>query len=292
MRVFAFVPFLTSINAEPAEFTPVTTKHWCPKLHKGNWNCTEDDVCTHKFCRDGFHNVKGCRCTTTGCRRYIMAPTPCKNANGSDSTELGKRRKKSKKFCKKFDLGERGPNQWFCSSDPSDNFGKGTVCTRTCYNWGVAIRRCQCQRKGKKCIWRRRYSNNACFKIPSGGTREEMNLFNRPEGANQLPLHFLRDFVSELADYNDEEATTFSTTTDFDTEDPLQLPEIKPLPIEEVKHPSHPSTTALQAAVETAGAQINEWVEFLKELLHFNQLTVIAIDSGTLKPGEKDGGRS
>ena len=100
---------------------------------------------------------------------------------------------------------------------------------------------------------------------------------------SKLPSSFLRDFVDAadgLFEYDEEVTTTGSTTASTASTTTIQVktPKVKSPPKEAPK-----TEGGLSAAVHKATTQINEWVAFLQELLHFDQLTVISIDSGTMK---------
>lgn len=100
---------------------------------------------------------------------------------------------------------------------------------------------------------------------------------------SKLPSTFLRDFVDAadgLFEYDAEETTTGTTTasTAATTTAKIDMPEEKAAP-KELPKTQH----GLSAAVHKAQTQINEWVGFLQQLLHFDQLTVISIDAGTMK---------
>ena len=100
---------------------------------------------------------------------------------------------------------------------------------------------------------------------------------------SKLPSAFLRDFVDAadgLFEYDEEVTTTGSTTTSTASTTIMRVkaPIVESPPKEAPKRKG-----AISEAVHKATSQINEWVAFLQELLHFDQLTVISIDSGTMK---------
>ena len=66
-----------------------------------------------------------------------------------------------------------------------------------------------------------------------------------------------------------EFTTTTATTT---TIEPDVQPEVPELNVPEQ-----------QSQLDLARDKISHWVDFLKNLLHFDQLTVISVDSGTMK---------
>ena len=215
-------------------------------------------------------------------------------------TKKPKGQKKPKKpkirgKCNSFNAAAEG---WHCTKD---DFVRNTVCSKLCNNFGVAFKRCRCQRNSKiPCRWVRKTTNAKCFLPPANPNpvRDNLNFaLNgplRPPTLGQglgpgltggMPSAFLRDFVDaaeEIFDYDEEEATTTTASTTYTTTTDEKAVLKEPVKLTPPKNvPSQGS--ALQAAVNMAGNQINEWVDFLKELLHFDQLTVIAIDSGTLK---------
>ena len=65
--------------------------------------------------------------------------------------------------------------------------------------------------------------------------------------------------------------TTTGTTTEVQPE----------VPAEETGSDSN--SFNFESAVTQARDKISHWVDFLKNLLHFDQLTVISVDSGTMK---------
>lgn len=259
----------------------------CEKnLPEQRWNCSIDDVtgvnvCTRNACQHNVVYRKGCFCDSENvCTWQWLSPENCPDHLRStfvprQPTGIS-RRKKKVRGCNSFDISDG----WHCSKG---SFQKNTICHKRCVNFGVAFKRCKCPRGNPKqpCKWLRKTTNKECFKpLKPDQTREMINLsLNQP---SKLPSAFLRDFVDAadgLFEY-DEEVTTTGATTASTASTTIQMKE----PNVETPPKDAPKTEGgLSAAVHKATTQINEWVAFLQELLHFDQLTVISIDSGTMK---------
>ena len=188
-------------------------------------------------------------------------------------------------MCRPFDMTEgieasrfstgHADFNWKCNKN---NFSKNTICERRCYNFGVAVKRCRCPRgrPHQPCRWMRYRANPKCFvQVKPNPVRDMINLSLNQQ--SKLPSSFLRDFVPGDVEYEEELTTTGSTTMSTTTyEAPKETFEQKPKEMPKTE-------TALSQAVHKATHQINEWVHFLQELLSFDQLTVISIDSGLMK---------
>merc|ERR1711933_88172 len=252
------------------------------------WNCAVDDVtgvnvCARNACQHNLLYRKGCFCDGQNeCSWQWLSPENCPDHLRStfapaQPSGIERRRKKKIRGCNSFDI----QDGWHCSKP---NFQKNTVCHKRCVNFGVAFKRCKCPRGNPKapCKWLRKTTNKECFKpTKPDPAREMINLsLNQP---SKLPSSFLRDFVDAadgLFEYDEEVTTTGSTTASTASTTTIQVktPKVKSPPKEAPK-----TEGGLSAAVHKATTQINEWVAFLQELLHFDQLTVISIDSGTMK---------
>jgi len=255
-------------------------------LPADRWNCGADDVtgvnvCSRTTCQHNILYRKGCYCDDSGkCFWEWLSPNACPESmkpvvSVTPSKDIGRRRKKKTRSCPAFDT----TDGWHCSKS---GFQKNTVCHKRCVNFGVAFKRCRCPRGRplQPCKWSRKTTNKECFtNLSPDPAREMINLsLNKP---SKLPSAFLRDFVDgETFEYDTEETTTETTTasTAATTTLKLDMPKEKKVPKELPK-----TQSGLSAAVHKAQNQINEWVGFLQQLLHFDQLTVISIDKGTMK---------
>ena len=213
-----------------------------------------------------------------------MKPT-IQPKNDVDIGRRGKKTKKNLRQCRPFDMTEGSTEasrfspdaakyNWKCNKS---GLTKNTICERQCYNFGVAVKRCKCTRRRshQPCRWVRYRANENCFvKLTPDPVRDMINLSLNQQ--SKLPASFLRDFVPGDIEYEEELTTTGSTTMSTTTyEAPKEtFTEAKEVP---------KTDSALSKAVHKATHQINEWVHFLQELLSFDQLTVISIDSGLMK---------